>query len=52
MEIDYQTICNYLHCGKCPAGMDEDVSNVKNFVITDGVSHYIAQEWMHIHSCF
>ena len=43
--------------------MDEEVSNakqseefchhkVKNFVITDDVSHYIVQEWMHIHSCF
>ena len=29
MEIDYQTICNYLHCGKCPAGMDEEASNVE-----------------------
>ena len=27
-------------------------NKVKNFVITDNVSHYIAQEWMHIHSCF
>ena len=27
-------------------------SNVKNFVIKDGVSHYIAQEWIHIHSGF
>ena len=22
MEIDYQTIYDYLHCGKCPAGTD------------------------------
>ena len=46
MAIDYQTIYNYLHCGKCPAGMDACVhhkrstrNKAKKFVIKDGVLH-------------
>ena len=57
MEIDYQAIFDYLHCGKCPAGTCVNqkratVNKTKKFVIKDGVLHYIAKEWMHIHNCF
>ena len=55
MEIDYQTIYNYLHGGKCPAGMDAwlckpQANKAKKFVNEDGVLHYITKEWMH--TCF
>ena len=50
MEIEYQTIYNYLHCGKCPAEMDACVNhkratrNKATFVIKDGVLHYITKK--------
>ena len=50
MEIDYQAIYDYLHCGKCPAGTDAfnkkraTWNKAKKFVTKDGVLHYIAKE--------
>ena len=51
MEIDYQTIYNYLNCGKCPAGLDACVKlqainaeQREEFFIKDGVLHYITNE--------
>ena len=58
MEIDYQAIYDYLHCGKCPAGTDgfnkkrATRNKTKKFVTKDGVLHYIAKEWMHMHNFF
>ena len=49
MEIDYQTIYEYLHCGKYPAGSTVNQkratrNKAKKFVIKDGVLHYIAKD--------
>ena len=45
MEINYQTIYDYLHCGKYPAGSSFNQkratrNKAKKFVIKDGVLHY------------
>ena len=49
MEIDYQTIYEYLHCGKYPAGSTVNQkratrNKAKKFVVKDGVLHYIAKD--------
>ena len=52
MEIAYQPIYGYLHCGKCSAGTDAfnrkhaTRNKAKKFVTMDGVLHYIAKEWI------
>ena len=47
MEINYQTIYDYLHCGKYQAGSSVNQkrttpNKAKKFVIKDGILHYIA----------
>ena len=49
MEIDYQTIYDYLHCGKYPPGSSVNQkratrNKAKKFVIKDGVLHYISKD--------
>ena len=49
MEINYQTIYEYLHCGKYPAGSSVNQkratrNKARKFVIKDGVLHYIAKD--------
>ena len=53
MEINYQTIYNYLHCGKSSRNgcmCKPQANKSKKFVNEDGVLHYITKEWMH--KCF
>ena len=48
MEINYETIYDYLHCGKYPVGSNDNQkratrNKAKKFIIQDGVLHYVTK---------
>jgi len=48
MEINYQTIYNYLHCGMYPVGSNDNQkqathNKAKKFIIQDGDLHYVSK---------